>query len=310
MKLFYKAILAATAISMVAFVSCNKNDDPYDDDDEYIAEEIVEPVFKEQALFLTLSDKEDNTVVSKNGRVIEGLEFTESGYALLYVKDADIVKSATKAAQSGEVICLSYTFTDGAYKVADFGTVTIAGDNVTIKPGTGVHAPEAEVTVPAKVKKSSGTFNKIFSSWKIITTDVDVEGTNFSVDHEFTGDKASSLYEMAQYVNEKKQVIDADELKGYVVETITFTQNGTFVVKFKDADPYVGNFTLNGTKFHYEITSDVGGNFAFNAEADGTVSISEKTNLCELKIEGSFTHGSDTYDTEIEFDLEQVANVN
>ena len=43
MKLYFKTILVVAALATAVFVSCNKNNDPYGDDDNYVAQPVVTP---------------------------------------------------------------------------------------------------------------------------------------------------------------------------------------------------------------------------------------------------------------------------
>ena len=80
------------------------------------------------------------------------------------------------------------------------------------------------------------------------------------------------------------------------------------MVKFKKAEPYVGEFKLTGKTFSYKL--NVEGNFALNAEADGSVEIDTETNLCVLDINGKFKYNNDTYTTKLTLKLEQLQKVN
>ena len=189
-----------------------------------------------------------------------------------------------------------------------FGKVEIKGATVTITAtGSGEAAPSEDYSGAAEVTSGNGN-NDIYSSWKIYSTNVTVKGSGISVDHIFEGTKAASLYEMANYINEKKHVIEADDFKDYDIESVTLTKNGTFMVKFKKAEPYVGEFKLTGKTFSYKL--NVEGNFALNAEADGSVEIDTETNLCVLDINGKFNYNNDTYTTKLTLKLEQLQKVN
>ena len=308
MKLYFKTILVVAALATAVFVSCNKNNDPYGDDDNYVAQPVVTPTYADHAVVVDLSA---TPVTTKNGDKIKSIEFTESGYAIITKGSvAHAAPSAmTKASDSEETTTVTtYTFSNGVYDVLGFGKVEIKGATVTITAtGSGEAAPSEDYSGAAEVTSGNGN-NDLYSSWKIYSTNVTVKGSGISVDHIFEGTKAASLYEMANYINEKKHGIEADDFKDYDIESVTLTKNGTFMVKFKKAKPYVGEFKLTGKTFSYKL--NVEGNFALNAEADGSVEIDTETNLCVLDINGKFNYNNDTYTTKLTLKLEQLQKVN
>ena len=310
MKTLYKAFLVFAALSAVTLVSCKKDVDPYADvEDDYVAAPVETPTYADAAVVVDLSEA-STPVTTKKGDKIKSIEFTESGYAIISTEEAVNIAPATKASESGgNVIVTTYTYSGGVYTVAGFGTVSITGATVTItSTGTGDDAPSGNFTGDATVTTPTGSDSDFYSSWKIYSTNVVVDGNGVKVDHLFEGSKASSLYEMAKYVNEKKNVIDENELIDYTVESVTLTKNGTFLIKFSKAPSFSGDFKLSGTSFSYELTTE--GNFAFNAKADGSIKIDKETNLCVLDINGKFNSSSDNYTTKVTLKLEQLKNVN
>ena len=308
MKLYLKTILVVAALSTAVFVSCNKNNDPYGDDDNYVAQPVEAPTYADQAVVVDLSAA---PVTTNKGDKIKSIEFTESGYAIITKESSSQVAPSafTKASDNDESTTVTtYTFSNGVYDVLGFGKVEIKGATVTITAtGTGDDAPSENYNGAAEINSGNST-NDVYSSWKIYSTNVVVKGSGVSVDHLFEGSKAASLYEMAKYINEKKHVIEADDFKSYDIESVTLTKNGTFLVKFKGAKPYVGSYNLSGKSFSYKL--DVEGNFALNAEANGSIEIDKTSNLCVLDINGKFTYNNDSYTTKITLKLEQIKKVN
>lgn len=303
MKLLFKTILVIAALSTAVFVSCNKNDDdPYGNTDNYVAKPVEAPVFVKEAVVVDLTSA-PVPVTNKKGDRIKSLEFTESGYAIITTD-----KYALKSSNDGETTTVTtFTYNAGVYDVLGFGKVEIKGATVTITAtGTGDDAPSENYNGAAEINSGNST-NDVYSSWKIHSTNVVVKGNGISVDHLFEGSKASSLYEMAKYINEKKQVIKAEDFVDYAIESVTLTKNGTFLVKFSKAKPYVGDFKLSGKSFSYKL--NVEGNFALNAEATGSVEIDSKTNLCVLVINGQFSYNNDSYTTKVTLNLEQIKEV-
>lgn len=312
MKLIHKVLFVVAAISTAMFVSCNKNNNPYDDDDKYIAPPIETPVYADAATVITFNQ---NQPVTKSGDKIKSIEFTESGYAVI-VEEALVAgpTAITKAGGSENVVVLKYTFKSGVYNIPGFGNVAISGTTVTITATPDDDAVSTEVGADVeKGQTPSGVDTDLFSSWKIVTTNVKIsgqlQGSSYNFDHKFEGNKASSLYEMAKYINEKKNnVIDKPEqYQKYTVVAVTMSKNKGFLVTFTGADPFYGAFTLAGQSFSYSIATE--GNFAFSAEATGSVKIDSETHLCVLTLNGGFKSGNDNLTTEITLEMEQIKEV-
>lgn len=299
MKLFKLFTVAALAGALL--VSCTKNDSKKPEQEPVPYET---PAFAEVAAKVTFPS--ETSVLTKSGEAIKSIEFTEAGYAI-------ILKETVKADDGTNVFVTTYTFEAGVYKVLGFGSVEIKGGKVTItQVAEGSDAPADEYDGNADVTTGSGSgsssLKEYFCAWEIMTTNIKVDGPGIGFDKLFKdADQASDLKAIAQYVNEKKKVIDADEFDGYKVESITLTEAGTIMVKFANGVSYVGEFLLQSKTFTYEL--DIKGNFMFSAKANGTIDFDEETKICTLKVSGDFTYNNDKYTSVVTLTLKQKANI-
>lgn len=313
MKLIYKAILAVSAVSLLALVSCDKEDkNVYGED--FVAPAIETPSFAGKTLKVVMSEGAEDPVVTKDkstdgNKSVVSVEFTDSGYAI--VGESPI---KPKSLVSGAVYSLyPYTFSADKYVIKGFAEVAVNGNNVSFSNcNTSVFLKEAYnvLATVSSISAPAGTDSKVFSSWKIHSVDLKVDGGDVKIDHLFDGKNASSLPAIAKYINGKKSnLVDESKVKGYVVNSITLSKDFTFVVDFTEADDYFGDFTLKGNNFSY-VLSNTEGDFAFNAEAEGTLSVDAKTNLLVLTVNGKIKSEGVDYATKVVFKLQQITNVN
>lgn len=301
MKLF--KLFTVVALASALLVSCNKNE-PNNKKQEPVPYET--PAFAEVATKVTFTPA--TAPETKGGETIKSIEFTESGYAI-------ILKERTKADDGTNAIVTTYTYEAGIYKILGFGNVEIKGAKVTITQTTGTtgdDVPSGNYEGDATVTTGTGSsdMKDYFCAWEIMTTNAKVDGPGIGFDKLFnTPAVASDLYEIAKYVNEKKKVIDADEFKGYKVESISLTEAGSIIVKFANGVSYVGVIPegLRSKNFTYEL--DIEGNFMFSAKANGTLDLDKETNILTFVVKGSFKYNSDTYNSEVTLTLKQKANV-
>ena len=66
MKTIFKSILAVAVLASAAFVSCNKNNDPYGDKDDYVANPVETPVYAKEAVVVDLSGNPCNHQEGRN----------------------------------------------------------------------------------------------------------------------------------------------------------------------------------------------------------------------------------------------------
>lgn len=294
-------LFTIVAFASALLVACEKNDpkqktqEPVPYETPALAEAAAKVVFPASA------------VVTKSGETVKSIEFTEAGYAI-------ILKEKVKADDGTNAFVTTYTFEQGIYKIVGFGNVEIKSGKVTItQVASGEEAPAENYDGNATVtngSSSSDPFKVYYCAWEIMTTNVKVDGPGIGFDKLFNNAaQASDLYEIAKYVNEKKKVIDADEFKGYKVESVTLTQEGTIMVKFANDVNYVGTIEggLKSKTFDYEL--DIEGNFMFSAKAKGTLDFDETTKICTLAVSGDFTYNNDSYKSTVTLTLKQKANI-
>ncbi|MBR5925521.1 MAG: hypothetical protein IKZ60_08650 [Bacteroidales bacterium] len=296
MKIF--KLFTVVAIASALLVSCNKNntDKPKQEPVPYEA-----PAYADVAATVTF---EDDAVVTKGGAVVKSIEFTEAGYAI-------IIKEAVKSDDGSNVVVTTYTFEQGVYKILGFGNVEIKSGKATITAvADNDNAPSTEGQVNATVTTGSttGADKSYFCAWEIMTTNIKVDGPGIGFDKLFKDPAvASDLEAIANYVNEKKKVIDADEFKGYKIESVSITQEGSILVKFANGVNYYGDFKLTSKTFTYEL--DIEGNFMFSAKANGKIDFNEETNILTLVVNGTFKYNSDTYTSAVTLTFKQKADI-
>ena len=273
MKKYLIPIAVATVLSALA--SCTK------DDGKKKNSSFKDPEYTEVAKKFTFetSDK------------LRTADFTESGYAIVIGSD-DVL---SKALGSNEKVLVSkYTFKDDVYTVADLGTFSVNGNKVSFNFGTTSGELTAKVT-PGNT--ATGDLKKLARAWKVKTTIVSVSG----------GTLAKPFGKKYNGCNLDEIVVDAknygvkvtNDIKGYNVKNVIFTQAGTVTFIFADAKPYTGDFNLSNGNFSYSLVTE--GNDLINATGKGTAKFVDAT--CELKIDGSFVNGNDNYTTKLEFTL-------
>ena len=294
MKLF--KLFTFVALASVLLVSCDKNE-PNKKNQEPVPYET--PAYVEVATKVVFEAA--TAPETKGGEVIKSIEFTEAGYAI-------ILKDKVKADDGTNATVTTYTYEAGVYKVLGFGNVEIKSGKVTITQTTGDDAPAADYQGDATVTTGNSTDKDLYCAWEIMTTNIKVDGPGIGFDKLFNNAaQASDLYEIAKYVNEKKKVIDADDFKGYKVESISVTDAGTIMVKFANGKSYVGDIKLTSKTFTYKL--DIESNFMFSAEANGKIDLDSETNILTLTVNGTFKYNNDSYTSAVTLTLKQKANV-
>ncbi|MBP5567315.1 MAG: hypothetical protein J6X57_07530 [Bacteroidales bacterium] len=294
MKLF--KLFTVVAFASALLVSCNKNntDEPKQEPVPYETPAFVEVATK--VVFPAATAPE-----TKGGETIKSIEFTEAGYAI-------IIKEAVKADDGTNAVVTTYTYDKGVYNVLGFGKVEIKSGKVTITQTSGDDAPASNYEGEATVTTGNSTDKNLYCAWEIMTTNIKVSGPGIGFDKLFSNAAtASDLYEIAKYVNEKKKVINADDFKGYKVESVSVTDAGTIMVKFANGVSYVGDIKLSSKTFTYKL--DIESNFMFSAEATGKIDLDPDTNILTFVVTGSFKYNNDSYTSEVTLTLKQKANV-
>ena len=314
MKLTNKALFAISAIALLGLVSCsNKNDDPYGDD--YKAPAIQTPKYSAQSATIQFSKpategEQESMIKTPDGETFSEIKLTDSGVALIEKVPIDDMLKSSAAVK--EFIHSTFTVDGDKYVIKDVATVAVSGNTVNLTNcNTKLLQKQAYTVNGSKIPAAppSGANKGIFSSWKVYSINLVLTGGDLSINHIFDGANANSLPAIANYINDKKPgLIDVSEVEGYIIKRITLAKFGTISIEFTNGENFDGEYTVSGTCFAYHLYGE--GNFAFNADGEGTIGIDSKTNMLVLKINGTVKQGSTTYSTVVTFNLIQVPDVN
>lgn len=237
-NLFLLALLTAVSFG---FTACGG-----DEDETSKPSNQTEQKYKDDAVKLEFNDANpiDYYVVDEEtGRTdytIKELELTESGY--YFVKLEKKRNQEVKATRAGgsEIQILWGMYTkreDGSFDLAGFGYVTIVGNGnssaqVTINLVTGTENPNTTVTVTVTVtppnNNNSQKNQNLCRAWDIISTRVQIEGVSG-----FYQEQGCNINSILDYIKNYSDV--KDNLKpNTVIETIVFSDNGTFALLYKN----------------------------------------------------------------------------
>ena len=295
MKKTFKFALAALAAA-VAF-SCT----PSGSDEKTVDETPLEtPEFAQVAQKIEFSESNDLGLKS--------IEFTEAGLAI--IERVQGVKS------DGDRVIIevkTYTYGDGVYTIAGFGTVSVvtSGSTNTASVKTADNNVTGPVTVPSK-QEGTG-IEDLCRTWVVEETSITIKGGSFGtagIGRTFNGCNVDAI---ADYAKENGVTI-SEEITGYNVESISFTATGTFLIDFKSAEDFKGEWKLGGfsssngvltSSFDYNLDYELG-NSIINAKANGSIVI--KDPKCILTINGEISNESKSFTTAIEFVLKEKAN--
>jgi len=287
MKFYSKILLVAVAaISALAMVSCNK-----DNGNDEVEATFEAPEYAEAAKTVTITDSE--TTVSIDGQEVKEVEFTESGYAVISFN------KKTKAESDSDVIVAPYTYSNGVYTIEGIGTVKIENGKLVVTTSEGTITVTATVSNTTTPPQGSTEWN-LCRAWTLVDFKISVKGGSLGstgVGKLFTNPKMSVI---KAWLQEQKVNIPEDiVLEDYDVVDINFTSNGTFFINFSKADPFVGEWDINSNKFEYELST--GGNYIFNASAEGSISFKKENNVdvCVFTVNGEIENGNDKYTSEI-----------
>lgn len=284
----FLALAAAAAVCAVSLVSCNG--DKKDDGPKYAP--LSKPANTDVATKVSFSG---SGLTLPSGRSIKSIEFTETERAII---TEELIPRSSDAAAN--VIVTTYTFSGGEYTVKGFGKVKIA--SASAKVTITEEKSSESVTGDASVESSSqvGKDNNLFREWKIVEATVKADGPRVAVEMTF---KHGDLYKIAQWLKDNDVDIDIEELKGYNVKGVQFTKAGSFYVYFEKADTFVGDFSLIGEKFHYDLQLQ-DGNSLLNGSADGSIKVDDPK--CYVVVNGEVAGSKDKWTTEIKLTLVDV----
>ena len=228
---------------------------------------------------------------------ISRIELTEaSRYVVVFSK------METKASSPACVWTGSYTYSDGKYKLAGFGTLEITSGSFILLPGlTGA----SSVTCPASFRamSTSGTLaNNTARTWKVMRTYVEVEGGKVSLGKEFIGlnfqEIAIALRKAGADFTDK----DIESFNGYTVGEIIFTGANTLTLAFSGAIPFYGTWNLSGTSFNWQLEDS---NAMISGQASGTICF-PFDKKCELSVKGTIQDGTMSYPCSLIINMDEV----
>ena len=290
MKLYSKILFVAAAMCAVTLVSCNKEKGGETEEAEFKAPEFVDAAKK-----IVVSD-----VVPTAEKQVKEIEFTEGGYAIItYVK--------TKADTEEEVEVLPYTVQNSEYNIPGFGKVKIEGNNVTITTDAGATVTVTATVTDTETPQEGTTEFNLYRAWVLYDLKVSVSGGDLKTGVGKLFTYPVTMAKIDSWLKEQKVSVPDDvTITDYDVKDISFTKEGTILVNFSKADPFVGVFKLNGKNFHYDLKGGVS-NYVFNGSADGSVDFYREDNVdyCAWTILGEIKNGNKTYKSEIDFTLKE-----
>lgn len=234
-------LFCVAAVALLLSASCNKGGD---------TKEVVLPAAKyaanAQKLLL------DESATSNPGYV--SIEFTESGRYII-CRRAVSGPSAVKGESPVVFSHGTYTVNNNEYILSGGGTITVAGNQITIQIGSDTIA----VTyTKADQYPANDFYTTIARAWNVDKTDISVN---------FDGKSAVGVVKngcdipaILKELEEKANVDLKDEnFAGYVVSEINFTMSKTIEIAFTGKAPVAGPLSLseNGS-LSYELTGSNG----------------------------------------------------
>jgi len=300
-----KKVLFFTAVAAVlAFTACDRGSKKqpivYDT-----------PIYEDLAMkFEVKADEDINKLDVLYG--FSSFELTETGKFIIvddkegvitdHVINIDEIKKAgkietVKCGEWGEVAIDPAISTKAATKYT-----------ITFKP-----ADALPIVVVAEEKEQDSEvedefMEKLARDWKVTNTTISVSGGDLpsalGVAKNFTGCNLGEIKEYLEKTSGSK--IKMDEINGFIVDYISFTEAGSFIVKFTNKKAVAADWTLNKDKsFTYEVSGSQAGYGFFNGSATGIVNFDELNNL-SVVINANVDMNNSAYKGKVTFLLEQV----
>ena len=199
---------------------------------------------------------------SQSNPGIKSIEFTESGRYI-------VCRRVIKAVEEVEFLHGTYTVSNNEYILNGLGTVTVAGNQVTIQMGDD----NIVVTYTEAEKYPENEFyTTIARAWKVDKTDISVtiNGSNVGVVKNGC-DIPAILKEL-----EGKANVDLkdDKMAGYVVSEINFTLSKTMEVAFNgepSRSPVAGPISLSADGSFSYVLSGAANVDVLSGSATGTI---------------------------------------
>lgn len=251
--LFQPLLLLAMTILPVASNEIEQPD-PYE-----------KPIYADQAV---------KVEVTNPGSQYTGVEMTESGIYIISEKEKVHTGNYTLGADEGVYICHGF----GTVEVLDSRAAESRIVRITRE---GQEPVVIEVVVILPRSGNPGFQDKLYRTWIVEKTVLSATGEDvpagLGIAHAEPG---CDLPGIQAYLASHDVEIDAD-LDGYTVRDVTFTEAGTFLIRFTGQDDFVGDYTLgkDGT-FRYTFSELTPGNEIIAGSADGKISFDEKNRRC------------------------------
>lgn len=270
MKIRYLVALSLTLAPLL--ISCGQKQDP---DPTSGAVRFDPPKFLEEAVKMTVTDPSTG---------YDTIEMTESGLYVIRMSE-QVLTGTYSTDKSGS---LTTYLCDGFGKVEVNEVVTRADlPTQIVITREGRDPVTVEVTAVANTPAEESSLAKLCRTWIPEKTIISASGgdipASLGVAH---AEKGCDLPGIQNYLKNNGLTIDYD-LTGYTVTDLSFTANGTIIVRFSGAEDFEGAFRLNqGDTFSYTFNGTEVGNPLFNGQANGSVLFEQENNrkYCELTL--------------------------
>lgn len=297
-KFFY--LMACVAIAGFGFTSCSN-------DDDNAVGEVRAPKTEEFAAIYEIPET-PVTLTTLDGKKtmknLKEIEVTEDEHIIFTLKELPALEAPTRADDEESWRMYKFTKDGDSYKVVGFGTIIIVKDGegylIELRPNEGETA-----NVHGKYKRSTrdALTKKLCLTWTIESYRVQVAKNG---DPKVgTGWKSISgggcdFQELIDYANKEHNAgIKADLGKKQIVEGITFTGEGTFLINYKNTDEQdVGNWKWANTdntggtvKYLWRNPNKMGNDFL--GDLGGTAIIKFDGKYCRLTLIGQVDRKSE-----------------
>lgn len=287
-KIYFLALLAVTSL---AFTSCGDDDDDNTATSKTIT--LPTPQFKDDAVKLEVLSAPE---INLNGRQVKlkKIEITESGKYLLSYEDVE--KSRTRAGNPllDYFMGLVKKNSDGSYELVGFASIYISINgqsyHVTLIP-TGSEQIDVDVRKLDNIASDDLT-GYLCRTWTVENTRVRGTIDGVKVAKDFPGE--CNVNELVEYAQSKGANI-TDQLKpNKIVQGITFTTSGTYLINYKNASYDVGTWwwtskQTGGGSVSYDWEQEAMG----SSLESGTASIDfVEGTKCKLTLQANITNAT------------------
>jgi hypothetical protein len=279
-------ILALSAL-MILPVSCDKTQ-------EEKQSQLVDPATKELAKKISFT-----APVAVGALNINSIELTEASRYIIEF-------SQTKADWGAEILYGTYSYANDVFSLHGFGDLRLSGNVVTISLNAAGASPvQAEANINP-VTTSTETGSNACRNWGIGKVILGMSGGEFGqagmekvfkngIDMKEIGEWASQYFPISQE--------DMAAIAPYSVKEICMTGSGSFVLAFKNADPFYGFYTLSGSNFSYTLNeNDIP--FISGGKVSGSVTFEGST--CKIEATATAVYNQEKYNATLEMELHEL----